>query len=72
MKGALYIEGPDIQLIITPEDEKERELLRLFDTKKVTKTFWGNFGKCEGGWYRKYEDEDSLIFLLENKEKPEK
>ena len=69
MKTALYVENGVTQIVLSPDTEEERDILRRFENSKVDRVYWGTFGKCEGGWYRFYEDDTSLIFLLEGKKK---
>jgi hypothetical protein len=63
--------------MLTPENDHEKSALRLIapddEIKAVTK--WGNFmdeektfgykvEKCQGGYYRGYLSDESLIFLV--------
>ena len=68
MKTALYIEDGVTQIVLSPDTEEERDVLKRFEGSKVNNVYWGSFGKCEGGWHRFYGGDDSLIILLEKKE----
>jgi hypothetical protein len=53
MKTAIYIEDGITQLIITPENDFEKNTLDMFKDKGLTvKIFSGSFYDCRGGWVR--------------------
>lgn len=58
MKTAIYIEDGVVQLVITPQNDFEKNALRSFsenkeDSAKVEATiFRGTFYDCRGGWVR--------------------
>ena len=53
MKTAIYIEDGIVQLVITPEEEFEKNALSLFREKPLeAKLFLGSFYDCRGGWTR--------------------
>ena len=68
MKGAIYSEQGIFQIIITPENKYEEKILEMFKDYKPVKTFWGNFSECTGGYFRQYQESDSLILLLDKRE----
>lgn len=69
MKSAIYSERGIVQVILTPENEFEKGILEMFKRYKPVQTFWGNFSESEGGYFRQYNEEDSLILLLDKREK---
>ena len=55
MKAALYLENTLHQIILTPENDVERDLLKLVSAKGVELTTnIGSSGMCRGGWVRYY------------------
>jgi hypothetical protein len=67
MRAAIYIEQGVVQVALTPEDEWERNALRLIEKADKVSTFRGEFYQCQGGWYRHGGQgaENSLMFLIE-------
>lgn len=83
MKTALYIEDGLLQVVLTPETEPEKAILRLVENKETTRLYRGSFYSCRGGWVRQrdlpcggnwyqsgHEDDNSLILVLENPKPP--
>lgn len=66
MKVAIYIEDGVTQLVLTPQNEWEKDV-----TKKVAEGHQqvsirrGEFYECQGGWYRHGTCENSLIFRMD-------
>lgn len=53
MKTAIYIEDGVVQLVLTPENEFEKNAMRSFENKDIdAKIFTGTFYDCRGGWTR--------------------
>ena len=53
MKTAIYIEDGTVQLVITPENEFEKNALSTFEQKPLeAQIFSGSFYDCRGGWIR--------------------
>lgn len=53
MKTAIYIEDGVVQLVLTPQDEFERNALRSFENKPMSVSIkTGAFYDCQGGWTR--------------------
>ena len=53
MKTAIYIEDGIIQLVLTPENDFEKNALVSFEGKETqTDIFTGSFYDCRGGWIR--------------------
>jgi len=85
MKISIVITDGAKQIMLTPENKHETEALKYInpeDTLKVVSK-WGSFAndykhvnyqvsKCEGGYYRAFETEDSLMFVIEDKKKKNK
>ena len=71
MKTAIYIEDGVQQVVLTPETDNEKNILKsIQEHKKELNLYWGSFYKCQGGWVRQsdYKDEqNSLIIILEDK-----
>lgn len=76
MKTALYIEDGISQVILTPENDHEKNILKQINSKEIETTMKiGTFGLCAGGWVRYYRgsgndlDIDSLMLTLKDKPK---
>jgi hypothetical protein len=53
MKTAIYIEDGTVQLVLTPENEFEKNALGSFEDKPAeAEIFSGTFYDCRGGWVR--------------------
>jgi len=53
MKTAIYIENGIVQLVLTPENEWEKNALRSFEGGiPKAQIFAGSFYDCRGGWAR--------------------
>lgn len=74
MKTAIYIEDGVMQLVLTPEDNFERECLAKYEDEAISaKIMLGSFYDCRGGWIRQAQhhpqrefnkDESSLIIQM--------
>lgn len=65
MKVAIYIQDGDTQFVLTPESDWERNavqgILKRHDSNRQP-TFWsGSFYRCQGGWMRQGESDESLM-----------
>ena len=68
MKSAIYLDEGNTQLVLTPENEWERNILRMISQDMPEpKTYWGSFYGCRGGWIRQpdHESKDSLIIRVQ-------
>ena len=69
MKTAIYIEDGDVQLVLTPQNEWERNALKSFGSDVRATVIQGEFYTCQGGWHRhsQYDDtpERSLIIRVQ-------
>lgn len=65
MKTAIYLDEADTQLVLTPENEWEKNILHMTH-EAYPESFWGEFYGCQGGWIRQstYETKNSLILRL--------
>ena len=53
MKTAIYIEDGVTQLVLTPETEYEKDIVKGFGDKlDRVQVFEGSFYDCRGGWIR--------------------
>jgi len=70
MKTAIYIEDGIQQIILQPENEFERNILRAIkERENKVEFYYGSFGLCEGGWVRRYgqygnESYDKSLMLV--------
>ena len=81
MKISILLTDGAKQIMMTPENKHETEALKMIgvdNTLQVVKKMWGGFGgdwdkaqyqvsKCQGGYYRPFEDKESLMFVIEDK-----
>jgi hypothetical protein len=81
MKISIVIADGEKQIMMTPETDNEKQALKFItpnDDIEIA-TQWGtydnepshfsyNTGKCQGGYFRRFAEKDSLMFIL--KEKP--
>lgn len=54
MKAAIYIEQGVTQIVLTPENEWEKNALKMIadSSGQESQTYWDKFYECRGGWYR--------------------
>ncbi len=70
MKTAIYIEDGRTQLVLTPESDFEKGVVeKVSKGEHDIKIYTGSFYDCEGGWGRHGSDDESLIFVMDIKEK---
>ncbi len=81
MKTILVIQENKQQVVLTPENDYEKNILKLIESQKVKTTMKvGKFSDCQGGWIRYYDFDDrfnqnkfdSLMVVLENDKEPSK
>lgn len=66
MKVAIYVNEGTTQVVLTPENEWEKNALKMLNAGKVVQSFWGAFYECQGGWWRENPNrETSLIFRVD-------
>ena len=64
MKTAIYVEDGVVQLVITPENDFEKNALSSFQDKPLeARIFAGTFYDCRGGWIRQKHHTPSLNYL---------
>jgi hypothetical protein len=67
MKTAIYIEEGIVQLVITPQNEFEKNALSSFKDKPLdAKVYSGSFYDCRGVWTRQTEVYQSMQGLKDN------
>lgn len=77
MKISIVIAEGEKQIMFTPETEHEKQSLKMIaPTDKITVACkWGtydnkpqhfsyNTGRCQGGYFRRFAEEDSLMFII--------
>jgi hypothetical protein len=66
MKTAIYIEQGITQLVLTPENDWERNIVKsITEGKDTVEIKRGGFYHCQGGWVREQsEPSDSLILVM--------
>lgn len=65
MRIALLINDSLQQIVLTPENDTEKNLLQAMAGKEI-EVNWGSFYECQGGWMREGGDTDSAILVLRN------
>jgi hypothetical protein len=84
VKIALYIEDGLEQIVLTPETETEKGIVRkLHDDSRTLSIKRGSFYACQGGWTRQRQvsesyygrnsstDDDSTMIVLRQKPEPD-
>lgn len=62
MKTAIYIEDGSTQLVLTPESDWEKQVVRCIEVgSKTVQIHRGSFYECRGGFFRQGTDDESLI-----------
>lgn len=64
MKIALYIENGAQQIVLTPENDTEKQLLAKMHGKTNFSVYKGSFYNCAGGWILQGSDDESTIIRL--------
>ena len=68
MKLALLIKPDFKQLIVTPETEEEKAIMKMVpignDTVPFTVKRGSFYANCLGGWQREVKDDDSIMFVF--------
>lgn len=64
MRTNIYIEDGVTQIILTPETEFEKNIIKDFDiTNSKTSLFKGSFYDCQGGWVRRDDCKPDSIMI---------
>lgn len=67
MKTTLLQQDGNMQLVLTPETDFEREVVEKYGKNfNRVQFFKGNFLDCQGGWTRGYSSEDSLMLRIKD------
>lgn len=67
MKTIFLSDGPVGQIVLTPENDFEKFLLKQWSGESRRASIAsGSFYKCKGGWDRQTTDDNSLIIRLES------
>ena len=62
MKTAIYITEGSTQVVLTPENEWEKQVIASIEQgQKSLSIYRGGFYECQGGWVRQSGYEESLI-----------
>ena len=83
MKISIVFTDGARQIMMTPENDHEEKALKMIhplDELKVVSKMgsWDlghsqhvsyNIGKCKGGYYRPFPENDSLMFVIEDKQR---
>lgn len=64
MKIALYIENGSQQIVLTPENDTEKQILAKMHGRPNFSVYKGSFYQCQGGWVRHGSDDTSTIIRL--------
>jgi hypothetical protein len=65
MKTAIYIENGVTQLVLTPENDWEKQVIRCVgDGSRSVAIHRGSFYECRGGWNRHGAGDESLILRM--------
>lgn len=78
MKMTIVFKDNRRQIVITPENDNEKEIVDLFETKTYDVAYLkkdqrpvpamvhrGSFYDCQGGWTREGSDDNSLIIVFD-------
>jgi hypothetical protein len=72
MKTAIYIENGNTQLVLTPENDWEKQVIRCIeDGAQSVEIHRASFYECRVGYYRQGTGDDSLILRTKIKTKDE-
>lgn len=65
MKIALWIEDGLEQIVLTPETQTERDILKkMQDHDRSLHIYSGGFYECQGGWVRQKTTHDSTMIVM--------
>lgn len=68
MKIALVIEGDREQIVLTPETDHEKAVLGgLTNGSRISYIKSGSYYRCQGGWTRQGDSDESTIIVLEDR-----
>ena len=69
MKTAIYKDTDNIQIVLTPEDDFEKNVIEKISNMSGEKIAIrrGHFYECRGGWVRQEDSENSLMITTVEK-----
>jgi len=68
MKTAIYVEDGVKQIVLTPENDFEKDVVSDFQNENLTvRIISGSFYNCNGGFVRHGQSDESIILRVENK-----
>ena len=65
VKTAIYMTDKLTQLVLTPEYEFEKAVIKMLNKDRICKIHTGSFYECGGGWIRQGNDDCSLIVVID-------
>ncbi len=72
MRTAIYIEDGIVQLVLTPENDFEKDSIKIFNDKPLEAMMYsGHFAECKAGYMRQYNNEgfESLMLKISQEKK---
>lgn len=67
MKTAIYVEDGVKQIVLTPENDFEKEVVSDFHDENLTvRIISGSFYNCNGGFVRHGQSDESIILRVES------
>jgi len=63
MRTAVYVEDGVTQVVLTPENNLEKQILLWVHGCTKLEVRHGSFYHCQGGWIRQGTDETSVILI---------
>ena len=64
MKTAIYIANETTQVVLTPENDLERDLVNRISEDYTVTIRKGGFYRCQGGWDRHSTENTSLMLIV--------
>lgn len=64
MKTAIYFENGKTQIVLTPENDWEKLVLKDIIPRTEVRVERGSFYECAGGWKRKGSEHESVMLIL--------
>lgn len=69
MKALLITKENRQQIVLTPENDFEKGIVKLFgEGSKAAEIYLGEFYDCQGGWTRQGLSKNSLIVVFDKKD----
>lgn len=64
MKTAIYIANGVTQVVLTPEHDLEKDLVKRITEQHAVTIRKGSFYECNGGWTRHANTDESLMLIV--------